>query len=273
MDYLHRESVCISRESVGIRLHKIRSVSVSDQSVSESVSVHNAEFDKVELAMAQDSHAHHDHKHGDDHAHLEDHHHEGPIAHTEVVPEKSAEDTFLLSILSVCFIVLLATMANWAANVHMDEHNSEGVEHEQTFSIHGNSAAPAHDALHGTVAPGAHEVAPGPEGAPVAPTTTEGVPVAPTGTIPVTEDPHGTTGNVPSGTGIAPVVAPGTTPVPGSSAAPGTGTTPAATVAPVAPVTPEWTGIQPKGAAAPAWTGTQPPVQAPGTPATKEANH
>ncbi|MDZ4834332.1 MAG: hypothetical protein SGJ27_11200 [Candidatus Melainabacteria bacterium] len=223
--------------------------------------------------MAQDSHAQHAHEHSDDHAHLDDHHHEGPIAHTEVVPEKSAEDSFLLGILTVCFIVLLATMANWAVNVHMDEHNSEGVEHEQTFSTHGNSAAPAHDALHGTVPPGAHEVAPGPEGAPVAPTTTEGVPVAPNGNVPVIEDPHGTPGSVPAGTAVAPGAAPGTTNAPGTGAATGANTAPAATVAPVAPATPEWTGTQPKGAAAPAWTGTQPPAQAPGTPATKEANH
>jgi hypothetical protein len=164
--------------------------------------------------MAQDTHA--EHGHDDEHAHLEDHHHhEGPIAHTEVVPVGSTEDTFLLSVLSLCFVFLFGTIGNWSFNVKADAHHAEGVEHEHTFVEKGTPGTP----------PAAHDVAPAHEGAPVAPATT------PAGTTEgsATTDPH-------APATIAPNAAPGS--VPGNE-----GTNPAnpATLAPVAPEQPATT--------------------------------
>lgn len=198
--------------------------------------------------MAQDSHDHHDH---DDHEHAhgdhDDHHHEGPIVHTEVVPEKSAEDSLLLGVLSLCFVALLFTVGQWSFSVKADPHHLEGVEHEQTTSV--EHAAPGHE-----VAPAAVPVVP-------TPVTNE----ATAGTPPSAGGNEG--GNVGPGPASTPSAAGGVFPGPGPAQ---TGEAPPSVNG--ANPNPAWTGTPPADTK-PAWTGTPAPAQPVTTPATTEANH
>jgi hypothetical protein len=177
--------------------------------------------------MASDTHSHdansnhdHDHAHGDaDHGHDDGHHHEGPVSHTEVVPEKSLEDNLLMLLLTVAFVFLSGTTLDWFMNVKYEGHGGGEGTH--------------------TTAPAGHEGAPGAghEGAAAPEAGHEAAPAAPAGTTPggtpVTPDLTGTPGKGDGAPGSVPAETPGvhtnpaeTTP-PGATAAPA-GETPAA---------------------------------------------
>jgi len=90
------------------------------------------------------------------------HHHEGPIVHTEITPEKSWEDKTLLAMVCIAAVFLMGTVWNWMSK--MEEPPPLAPGHAATGAE--SSAQPA-----GAPENGAHQNAPGsgPNATPAAP--------------------------------------------------------------------------------------------------------
>ncbi|MBX9667639.1 MAG: hypothetical protein K2X93_08485 [Candidatus Obscuribacterales bacterium] len=155
-----------------------------------------------------DEHAHDEHdSHGGDHGH-DDHHHEGPIAHVEVVPVKSFEDGTLALVLAACFCALSALMIAWGGiKAAPSHHETEGIYTPSHSSLgHQEHGAPSHGTEGATTeAPAGHE---GPRGheAPSAVGSAPGNPTAPP--VQTTPPATPTDSTAPSATPAAPSATP-----------------------------------------------------------------
>ncbi len=165
-----------------------------------------------------DQHAHDEHdSHGGDHGH-DDHHHEGPIAHVEVVPVKSFEDGTLALVLTACFCALSFLMIVWGGiKAAPSHHETEGLytpsHSSSAHQEHGAAkSAPSHGTEGATTeAPAGHEVPTGhevPAGheAPSAVGSAPGAPAAPP--VGTTPPPTPTDSTAPSATPAAPSATP-----------------------------------------------------------------
>ncbi len=77
---------------------------------------------------------HHHDDHGEhDHHHDDGHHQEGPVIVTELVPEKSPEDNFLVGVALACYATLCLCIVSWGffPEIEVSAHHGAGAEHTE----------------------------------------------------------------------------------------------------------------------------------------------